>query len=64
MEEIKVWVFDRWGKMITSWEGLDGSWDGFYQGRKCQADTYVYKIVGTGLDGKHSEWVGHVSIVY
>ncbi len=64
MKDISVWIFDRWGKMLTSWEGLDGSWDGIYQGRKCPADTYVYKIVGTGVDGKNSEWVGHVSIVY
>ena len=64
MEEIQVWVYDRWGKLLTSWNGLDGSWDGYYQGRKCQSDTYVYKIIGTGIDGKHSEWVGHVSIVY
>ncbi len=64
MEKIQVWIFDRWGKLLTSWDGLDGSWDGYYQGRKCQEDTYVYKIAGTGLDGKQSEWVGHVSIVY
>ena len=64
MEEIKVWVYDRWGKLLSSWNGLEGSWDGYYQGNKCQSDTYVYKIDGTGIDGKHSEWVGHVSIVY
>jgi gliding motility-associated-like protein len=64
MEEVKVWIFDRWGKMLTFWNGLEGSWDGYYEGRKCQQDTYVYKIEGMGLDGKYSEWVGHVSIVY
>ena len=64
MQEIEVWIFDRWGKLLTSWYGLEGSWDGTYQGSKCQQDTYVYKIRGTGLDGVKSEWVGHVSIVY
>jgi gliding motility-associated-like protein len=64
MQEIKVWIFDRWGKLLTSWNDLNGAWDGYYQGRKCQQDTYVYKIQGTGLDGKYSEWVGHVNIVY
>jgi gliding motility-associated-like protein len=59
-----VWIFDRWGKLLTSWDDLNGSWNGYYNGRKCQSDTYVYKIAGTGVDGKHSEWVGHVSIVY
>ena len=64
MENIQVWVFDRWGKLLTSWDGIDGFWDGYYEGRKCQTDTYVYKIKGWGIDGKYSEWVGHVSIIY
>jgi gliding motility-associated-like protein len=64
MKDINVQIFDRWGKMLASWEGLDGSWDGIYLGKKCQEDTYVYRIAGTGIDGKYSEWVGHVSIVY
>jgi gliding motility-associated-like protein len=64
MKDIKVMIFDRWGKFLTSWNDLNGSWDGYYQGKKCQQDTYVYKIEGTGLDGKYSEWVGHVNIVY
>jgi gliding motility-associated-like protein len=64
MVDLQVWVFDRWGLLLKTWNSLDGSWDGFYEGKKCQEDTYVYKIVGDGVDGKHSEWVGHVSIVY
>ncbi len=64
MTNIQVWIFDRWGLLLTNWEGLEGNWDGFYHGSKCQEDTYVYKIKGMGIDGKYSEWVGHVSIVY
>ena len=64
MTNIQVWVFDRWGLLLTNWEGLEGNWDGYYHGEKCQEDTYVYKIKGMGVDGKYSEWVGHVSIVY
>ncbi len=64
MTDIQVWIFDRWGLLLTSWDGLEGNWDGYYGGEKCQQDTYVYKIRGLGVDGKYSEWVGHVSIVY
>ncbi|REJ84858.1 MAG: PKD domain-containing protein [Bacteroidetes bacterium] len=64
MEDIQVWIFDRWGLLLTEWNSLHGSWDGYYQGQKCQQDVYVYKIKGRGIDGKFSEWVGHVSIVY
>ncbi len=64
MDHLQVWVFDRWGLLLKTWDTLDGSWDGYYNGKKCQQDTYVYKIVGDGIGGQHSEWVGHVSIVY
>lgn len=33
MKDIQVWIFDRWGLLLTSWEGLNGSWDGYYQGK-------------------------------
>ncbi|MBK6838657.1 MAG: T9SS type B sorting domain-containing protein [Bacteroidetes bacterium] len=33
MKDIQVWIFDRWGLLLTSWEGLQGSWDGYYQGK-------------------------------
>lgn len=64
MEDITVSIFNRWGTMLTSWDGLGGSWDGFYNGKKCQPDVYVYKISGKGVDGKSAELVGHVTIIY
>ncbi len=64
MNKIQVWVFDRWGLLIDTFDGLTGSWDGTYKGNRCQTDTYVYKIKGTGIEGKDYEWVGRVSIVY
>jgi gliding motility-associated-like protein len=61
---VRVYIYDRWGRLLADWDNLDGSWDGYYRGSKCQTDTYVYKIIATGIDGVHNEWVGHVSIVY
>ncbi|MFM2135233.1 MAG: hypothetical protein RL021_633 [Bacteroidota bacterium] len=64
MTDIEVWVFDRWGLLISKFDGMNDFWDGYHKGRKCQTDTYVYKIKGKGIEGKDYEWVGHVSIVY
>ncbi|MCX6291862.1 MAG: PKD domain-containing protein [Bacteroidetes bacterium] len=64
MSTIQVWIFNRWGELLKNWDGLEGYWDGYYQGRACQEDVYVYKIKGLGDDGKNYEWVGHVSIVH
>jgi gliding motility-associated-like protein len=64
MTDIEVWVFDRWGLLVSHFDGMNNHWDGYYGGRKCQSDTYVYKIKGKGIEGKDYEWIGHVSIVY
>lgn len=63
MENIKVWIFDRWGVELTKWEGLTGFWDGTYQERPVQEDVYVYLIKGWGIDGKVYDWTGSVSVV-
>ncbi len=63
MRDIYVTIFDRWGLELKSWHGLEGSWDGNYNGRPVQADVYVYKIHGIGNDNVFYEWVGHVSVV-
>ena len=64
MENIQVWIFNRWGELLTSWDDLQGYWDGYYQGKACEQDVYVYRIKGLGDDGKNYEWTGHVSIVH
>ncbi len=63
MKDIYVEIFDRWGLQLTSWHGLNGSWDGLYGGRPVQADVYIYKIRGVGNDNAFYEWIGHVSVV-
>jgi len=64
MQNIQVWIYNRWGELLKSWDSLEGYWDGYYNGTPCQEDVYVYKIKGLGLDGKDYEWIGHVSIVH
>ncbi len=39
-----VYIFDRYGKLIKYFRGLDKSWDGLYNGRPMPADDYWYKI--------------------
>ncbi|MEO8088634.1 MAG: PKD domain-containing protein, partial [Bacteroidota bacterium] len=63
MKDIYVSIFDRWGLELKAWHGLYGQWDGYYNGRPVQSDTYIYKIHGIGNDNIYYEWVGHVSVV-
>ena len=42
--EAKVWIFDRRGSFVTSFDGLADAWDGTSEGRMCKSDVYVYLI--------------------
>lgn len=39
-----VYIFDRYGKLLKSFRGLDKSWDGFYNGKPMPSQDYWYKI--------------------
>jgi len=63
MKDIAVSIYDRWGTMIHSWQGLDGSWDGTYKGQLVQEGVYVYQASGLGNDNKHYNWTGSVTVI-
>ena len=40
-----VYIFDRYGKLIKYFRGLDKSWDGTYNGKSMPSNDYWYRIV-------------------
>ncbi|MGQ0828124.1 MAG: PKD domain-containing protein [Bacteroidota bacterium] len=60
----KFMIFDRWGEQIfETWNPEEG-WNGFYAGRLCQQDVYVYKIIfEDDVKNKHHEYIGKVTLV-
>jgi gliding motility-associated-like protein len=40
----QVFIFDRYGKLIKSFRGLDKSWDGFFNGQPAPQQDYWYRI--------------------
>jgi gliding motility-associated-like protein len=63
IRDIEVLIFDRWGSLVTSWTGLNDSWDGTYKGKPAPADVYVYHIRATGSDDKDYNLTGQVAVV-
>jgi gliding motility-associated-like protein len=63
IKDIEVMIFDRWGTLVTSWNGLTNSWDGTFKGQPAPADVYVYKIRATGTDDKDYDLTGQVAII-
>jgi gliding motility-associated-like protein len=44
LEEVKIQIFDRWGKMVYEGENDDIRWDGTYKGFLVPAGSYAYVI--------------------
>ncbi len=43
-------IYDRRGKFIYSWQGLDGSWDGTQEGQPLPMEVYAYFIRYSSID--------------
>ncbi len=60
-------IFDRWGELMFVSKDISIGWDGFYDGKLCPGDGYVYKIVyrpeGLEENAENMVKVGMVVIV-
>ncbi|MBP5528388.1 MAG: C10 family peptidase [Bacteroidales bacterium] len=41
--DIDVYIYNRMGLLVYTWNGIDGYWDGTHQGQKCPQAVYVWK---------------------
>ncbi|MDP1800278.1 MAG: gliding motility-associated C-terminal domain-containing protein [Bacteroidota bacterium] len=55
-------VFNRWGQKIYETNEFTGGWDGTFQGKECQQDSYVWKITVTYPQSKVKQYTGHVTL--
>jgi gliding motility-associated-like protein len=57
-------IFDRWGEKIFETTDPEGGWDGFYKGRLCTNDVYVWKInFVDDVQQMDHQFIGHVTLV-
>lgn len=56
---MKVHIFDRYGKLITSFSGNNSGWDGRYKGRDLPATDYWFVV--ERQDGR--QYKGHFSLI-
>ena len=42
---------------------LDSKWSGFYKGKKCQEDVYVYKIRAKDVFNEWHEYIGKITLL-
>jgi gliding motility-associated-like protein len=65
IEKIKVFVFNRWGEVLYSWQCLEEcGWDGTYAGAPVPAGVYSIKVEAIDKNGEKIFRTGKVNVIY
>ena len=63
IDKYELQIFSRWGELLFVSKDVNIGWDGYYKGKLCLQDVYVWKINGTTLDGKKINKTGDVLLL-
>lgn len=62
--KLNAWVYNRNGVIITSWNKINGFWDGYTtSGEPCSAGEYFVVVEATGFDGKQYKLKGSITLI-
>jgi gliding motility-associated-like protein len=63
VSDFHMWVFNRWGELLFETTYTNQGWDGYYKGKLCQQDVYVYKITAKYANGQLVTKVGDIHLI-
>ncbi|MBI4947029.1 MAG: gliding motility-associated C-terminal domain-containing protein, partial [Bacteroidetes bacterium] len=63
VEDFRMQVYSRWGELLFETSDIKIGWDGYYRGKLCQQDVYVWKASGKLMNGKTFSKVGDVTLL-
>ncbi|MCW3105374.1 MAG: hypothetical protein JWO09_3814 [Bacteroidetes bacterium] len=61
--EFKLQIFNRWGELIFETFDIKQGWDGYYRGKICQQDVYIWKAYAKLNNGKEFNKTGDVTLL-
>ena len=64
VSEYKLEIYDRWGQLLFISEDINVGWDGYFNGKLCQQDVYVFKARWTCEDGTQQVKAGDVTLYH
>jgi PKD repeat protein len=62
--EYKLDIYDRWGERLFTSLNRNIGWDGYYHGKLCKQDVYVWKVTGKFANGKGFSKTGTVTLFH
>ncbi len=63
VDEFEMQIFNKWGELLFESTEVRRGWDGYYRGRLCQQDVYVWRVKVTFLDGGDLIDSGDVTLI-
>ncbi len=63
VEALLVKVFNRWGNIVSEFNGLVTGWDGNVNGNEASDGVYFYTYIATGINGKELSGHGNVTLI-
>ena len=61
--EFQMMVFNRWGQLLFETRNAGVGWNGYFNGKLCQQDVYVYKITAKYESGQVITRVGDIHLM-
>jgi gliding motility-associated-like protein len=63
IDKYELNIFSRWGELLFVSNDITIGWDGYYKGKLCTQDIYIWKITATTLDGKNINKTGDLLLL-
>lgn len=61
--DFEMLIYNRWGELLFQSTDKNSGWDGYYNGKLCPQDVYVYKLNLTYKDGRTATRMGDVNLI-
>lgn len=61
--EFELLVFNRWGELLFESHDASNGWDGYYNGKLCAQDVYVYRLTAMFDNGEKTVRVGDINLI-
>lgn len=63
VDKYEMQIYSRWGELLFVSTDTSIGWDGYYKGKLCMQDVYVWKINATTVDGRKINKTGDVLLL-